>query len=232
MDVESRIPHRWKTAGAIALAGAGALALVPFSNTVASLTDSEFANGSFSYTATEWSIESSTDHSNTVPGAWASHDASNIATLSVQLPQLVPGRASYAPFSLRVAAGSPAIAGAAKLKGAQHAAGSSSLANATRMRVVVSPTGACDASSFTGSPNFLVGAASGSTTTMMSPSGANQSATLAAPAPAGQAGAATTLCFEFTLPAPTETAQNILDAFDALNGQSTTVQWTFSGESV
>ena len=221
MDAGSRIPHRWKIAGAIALAGAGAIALVPFSNTVASLTDSEYAAGSFTYNATPWSIESSTDHSNTLPGKWASHDTSNIAMLSVQLSQLVPGRASYAPFSLRVAAGAPSLSGTVAMSTGNQASGS--IADKVRMRTVISPSGACDASSFQGSATYLGGPATSSTATMLTAPSAG--ATVAAPAP-GQAGAATTLCFEFLVPPTNDTAM------DALNGQSTTVRWTFSGESV
>lgn len=230
MDVGSRIPHRWKIAGAIALAGAGATALVPFSNTVASLTDSEYAAGSFSYNATPWSIESSTDHSNTVPGTWTSHGTGNPATLSVQLPQLVPGRASYAPFALRVVAGSPSLSGNVTMGAGTQTSGT--IANNVRMRTVVSPSGTCDATTFQGTPAYLVGQAANSTTNMLSAPNSGSNATVTAPTTAGQAGTATTLCFEFVLPAPTETAQNILDAFDSVNGKSTTVTWTFTGTSV
>lgn len=227
MDAGPRIPHRWKIAGAIALAGASACALIPISNTVASHTDSEFANGSFSYTALAWSMESSSTPS--VQNSWSLHPEGSPANLTLTTPTLIPGVAAYRPFALRVAAGSAQLGGTVTMGTGSQVAGT--IAGSVRMRTVVSPTGTCDATTFTGSPSFLVGTSSDSTTTMTSAPNA-VGTTVAAPTATGQAGAATTLCFEFTIPAPTETADEVLNTFDALNGKSATVTWSFKGKSV
>lgn len=196
---------------------AGALVLgLGSSVTLASWTDSDFASGAFG--ASFFQTESNVTKPYDALGTWNANDVSPGASLVFNAAAMSPGTVVYAPFAIRTMATS--VAGEVVLgvpAVTSSGTGNADLGAALRYRVVRSAT--CQASSFTGSPAFVVGSdgakpfTSGQADGVVNPLQA-ASATLP--------GAPTQFCFEVTLP---EGANN------ALQGQTATATWQFTATS-
>lgn len=196
---------------------AGALVLgVGSSLTVASWTDSDFASGSFG--ASVFQTESNVTKPYDASGTWSTNDVSPGATLVFNAEAMSPGTVFYAPFAIRTKAMS--VAGEVVLGVpvvTSSATGVADLGAALRYRVVRSAT--CQASSFTGSPDFVVGSDG------VKPLTVGQDAGVVNPLAAATAtlpGAPTQFCFEVSLPA---------GANNALQGQTATATWQFTATS-
>jgi predicted ribosomally synthesized peptide with SipW-like signal peptide len=196
---------------------AGALALgLGGSVTLASWTDSDFASGSFG--ASVFQTESNVTKPYDSLGTWSTNDVSPGATLVFNATAMSPGTAFYAPFAIRTKAMS--VAGTVVLGipvVTSSGTGVADLGAALRYRVVRSAT--CQASAFTGSPDFVVGSDG------VKPLTAGQDAGVVnalAAATATLPGAETQFCFEVSLPA---------GANNALQGQTATATWQFTATS-
>jgi predicted ribosomally synthesized peptide with SipW-like signal peptide len=196
---------------------AGALALgLGGSVTLASWTDSDFASGSFG--ASVFQTESNVTKPYDALGTWSTNDASPGATLVFNATAMSPGTVFYAPFAIRTKARS--VAGEVVLgipQVSSSGTGVADLGAALRYRVVRSAT--CQASSFSGSPDFVVGGDGSKPLTMGQAVGVvNPLAAATESLP----GAATQFCFEVSLPA---------GANNALQGQTATATWQFTATS-
>ena len=196
---------------------AGALALgLGGSVTLASWTDSDFAGGSFGTSV--FQTESNVTKPYAALGTWSTNDVSPGATLVFDATAMSPGTVFYAPFAIRTKATS--VAGEVVLGipvVTSSGTGVTDLGAALRYRVVRSAT--CQASSFTGSPNFVVGSDG------VKPLTVGQAVGVVNPLAAATAtlpGAATQFCFEVSLPA---------GANNALQGQTATATWQFTATS-
>lgn len=196
---------------------AGALVLgVGGSVTLASWTDSDHATGSFG--ASVFQTESNASKPYDALGAWSGNDAPPGAALVFNAGAMSPGTVAYAPFAIRTKAGSVAgevVFGAPSV--ASSGTGDAELGAALRYRVIRSAT--CEASSFTGSSAFVVGAGGAEPLTV------GQSTGVVNPVQAASAtlpGEPTQFCFEVTLPA---------GASNALQGQTATATWQFMATS-
>ena len=196
---------------------AGALALgLGGSITLASWTDSDFAGSSFG--ASVFVTESNATNPYNALGTWSTNDVSPGATLVFNAAAMSPGTVFYAPFAVRTKAAS--VAGEVVLGVpvvTSSGTGTTDLGAALRYRVIRSAT--CDASSFTGSPNFVVGSDG------VKPLTVGQAAGVVNPLGAATAtlpGAATQFCFEVSLPA---------GANNALQGQTASATWQFTATS-
>lgn len=211
MPLDGRRKLKVAAAASVAVAGCAAVVLSPVGETVASYADDTFGGGEFNAADAAWEIESSTNGT-----SWAQTDAGAPATLSVSNVPLVPGRAAYTPFSLRVRGGSPFSAGTVAMgTGAQQPG--STQAGSYRMRAVWQNGATCNASSFTAGSSYLVGTNTTYGTMLSAPSG---TFSLPAPSSYSQPGTARTVCLELSLP---DTS-----ASDALNGTSVSVRWAFT----
>jgi predicted ribosomally synthesized peptide with SipW-like signal peptide len=184
--------------------------------TLASWTDSDYATGSFG--AGVFRTESNVTKPYNAAGTWSANDIEPGAALVFEAGAMSPGTTVYAPFAIRTTANS--VAGEVVLEApsvASSAAGDAELGAALRYRVVRSAT--CEASSFIGSPAFVVGGngaeplTAGQTVGVVNPL---QAATAALP------GVPTQFCFEVSLPA---------GASNALQGQTATATWRFTATS-
>ncbi|MCD4851202.1 SipW-dependent-type signal peptide-containing protein [Arthrobacter sp. AK01] len=196
---------------------AGALVLgLGSSVTLASWTDSDFAGGSFG--ASVFQTESNVTKPYSAAGAWNTNDVSPGGTLVFAATAMSPGTVAYAPFAIRTKATS--VAGEVVLGVpvvTSSGTGNADLGAALRYRVVRSAT--CDASSFTGTPTFVVGSDGAKPFTQGQAAGVvNPLAAATATLP----GAPTQFCFEVTLP---------LGANNALQGQTATATWQFTATS-
>lgn len=196
---------------------AGALVLgVGSSVTLASWTDSDFAAGSFG--ASVFQTESNASKPYDVQGTWSPNDISPGATLVFTASAMSPGTVVYAPFAIRTKAAS--VAGEVVLGTpavTSSGTGNADLGAALRYRVIRSAT--CQASSFTGTPTFVVGSDGAKPFTQGQAAGVvNPLAAATATLP----GAPTQFCFEVTLPA---------GANNALQGQTATAIWHFTSTS-
>lgn len=196
---------------------AGALALgLGGSVTLASWTDSDFAGGSFGTSV--FQTESNVTKPYDAQGTWSTNDVSPGATLVFDATVMSPGTVFYAPFAIRTKVNS--VAGEVVLGipvVTSSGTGVTDLGAALRYRVVRSAT--CQASSFTGSPNFVVGSDG------VKPLTVGQAVGVVNPLAAATAtlpGAATQFCFEVSLPA---------GANNALQGQTATATWQFTATS-
>ena len=196
---------------------AGALVLgLGSSVTLASWTDSDFATGSFG--ASVFQTESNATKPYDASAAWNTSDVPPGAALVFDAVSMSPGTSVYAPFAIRTKAGSVAgevVLGAPSV--ASSGTGDAELGAALRYRVVRPAT--CEASSFTGSPSFVVGGVAAEPLT------SGQAAGVVNPLPgatATQPGVPTQFCFEVTLPA---------GASNALQGQTATATWQFTATS-
>ncbi|MFK0040262.1 SipW-dependent-type signal peptide-containing protein [Paenarthrobacter sp. NPDC090517] len=195
---------------------AGALALgLGGSVTLASWTDSNFASGSFG--ASVFQTESNVTKPYDALGTWSTNDVSPGATLVFNATAMSPGTVFYAPFAIRTKVNS--VAGEVVLGiplVASTGTGTADLGAALRYRVIRSAT--CQASSFTGSPDFVVGSDGVKPLTVGQAAGVVNSLAAATTLP----GAATQFCFEVSLPA---------GANNALQGQTATATWQFTATS-
>ncbi|SEJ79840.1 SipW-cognate class signal peptide [Arthrobacter sp. yr096] len=196
---------------------AGALVLgLGSSVTLASWTDSDFAAGSFG--ASVFQTESNVTKPYDVQGAWSTNDVAPGGTLVFNAAAMSPGTVAYAPFAIRTKATS--VAGEVVLGVpvvTSSGTGNADLGAALRYRVVRSAT--CQASSFTGSPTWVVGSDGAK------PFTSGQAAGVVNPLAAATAtlpGSPTQFCFEVTLPAGANTA---------LQGQTATATWQFTATS-
>lgn len=184
--------------------------------TLASWTDSESATGSFG--ASYFQTESNVTKPFNVSGAWTSSEGSP-AALVFQAGAMSPGTVVYAPIAVRTKATSvpgEVVLGVPVLT--SSGTGDADLGAALRYRVVRSAT--CGASSFTGSPAFVVGSDG------VKPLSVGQAVGVVNPLAGGTAalpGAPTQFCFEVSLP---------LGASNALQGQTATATWQFTATSV
>lgn len=196
---------------------AGALVLgLGSSVTLASWTDSDLATGSFG--ASYFQTESNVTKPYNALGAWSGADAIP-DTLVFEAGAMSPGTVVYAPIAIRTKATS--VAGEVVLgipSVTSSGTGTADLGAALRYRVVRSAT--CGASSFTGSPVFVVGSDGAK------PLATGQPAGVVNPLAGGSAtlpGEPTQFCFEVSLP---------LGASNALQGQTATATWQFTATSV
>lgn len=196
---------------------AGALVLgLGGSVTLASWTDSDFATSSFG--ASVFQTESNVTKPYDASGAWSANDVPPGAAMVFNADSMSPGTTVYAPFAIRTRPNSVAgevVLGAPSV--ASSAMGDAELGAALRYRVIRSAT--CEASSFTGSPAFVVGADGAKPFTVGQAAGvvnSLQAATATLP------GEPTQFCFEVTLPA---------GASNALQGQTATATWQFTATS-
>jgi predicted ribosomally synthesized peptide with SipW-like signal peptide len=196
---------------------AGALVLgLGGSVTLASWTDSDFATGSFGTSV--FHTESNVTKPYDASGAWSANDVPPGAALVFNAASMSPGTTVYAPFAIRTTADSVAgevVLGAPSV--ASSGTGDAELGAALRYRVILSAT--CEASSFAGSPAFVVGGDSAQPFTVGQTAGVVnplQGATATLP------GTPTQFCFEVTLPA---------GASNALQGQTATATWQFTATS-
>ncbi|VXB77888.1 conserved hypothetical protein [Arthrobacter sp. 9AX] len=184
--------------------------------TMASWTDSDYATGSFG--ASTFKTESNVTKPYDAAGSWSANDIAPGTALVFNASSMSPGTTVYAPFAIRTTANS--VAGEVVLGSpsvASSGMGDAELGAALRYRVVRSAT--CDASAFTGSPAFVVGADAAKPFTAGQPAGvvnSLQAATATLP------GAPTQFCFEVTLP---------VGASNALQGQTATATWQFTATS-
>ena len=211
MQHEQRRKRKVAAVSALAVAGLATVALSPIGETVASYADDGFGGGEFNAADLEWRIESSTDGT-----TWADTDADNPATLSVSNLPVYPGKAAYAPISLRVQEGSGVVGGIVSMSPGTQVDGST-MAGSFRMRAVSRTDSECNSGSFGEGSNFILGSTSEYGTML---SGGARSFSLPAPVDYTEAGAARTVCLEFSLP---DSA-----ASDRVNGTTTSVQWTFT----
>jgi hypothetical protein len=165
-------------------------------------------------------IQSSVDNGVT----WSSNPVTgtnNQLSFTPTVSAVVPGVVSYAPIRLRTDVGS--LAAKIELNGAQLA-GDSALGGALVYRAVklATPTSPCGGAAFTGSPSWVVGSAGAVSLTTGS---APNVFTLAAATTTSE-GAATTVCFEISLPATPANWAN-----PALQGKAATPDWAFVGTS-
>jgi len=196
---------------------AGALVLgVGSSVTLASWTDSDFATGSFG--ASSFQTESNVTKPYDALGAWSTNEQS-AGALVFEATAMSPGKVVYAPIAIRTKATSVSgevVLGIPSISG-NSAAGDADLSAALRYRVIRSAT--CGASSFTGTPAFVVGSDGAKPLTV------GQASDVVNPLQAATAtlpGAPTQFCFEVTLP---------VGASNALQGQKTTATWQFTATS-
>lgn len=183
---------------------AGGLALgLGSTSTLAAWTDSEFSQGSF--TTSVFDTESSTD------GVSYADNSGGGATLSFPATGMSPSTTRYATFFVRTKAGSSS--GSMTLSGATYTPPGTDeatvLGAALRYRVV-STTGTCASSAFTGSPVWVVGPTAQPLTTPGSVAVALAAATASTP------GTPSGLCFEVSLPSGAATT---------LQGASSTAEW-------
>ncbi|MCT9870567.1 SipW-dependent-type signal peptide-containing protein [Paenarthrobacter aurescens] len=196
---------------------AGALVLgLGSSVTLASWTDSDFAQGSFG--ASVFQTESNVTKPYDALGTWSTNDVSPGGALVFNAAAMSPGTVVYAPFAIRTKATS--VAGEVVLGipvVTSSGTGNADLGAALRYRVVRSAT--CQASSFTGTPTFVVGSDGAKPFTQGQAAGVvNPLAAASATLP----GAPTQFCFEVTLP---------VGANNALQGQTATATWQFTATS-
>jgi predicted ribosomally synthesized peptide with SipW-like signal peptide len=179
--------------------------------TLASWTDQEVANGSF--TASSFSTESAMQG-----GIFASNPTSPGVTVTLSAAGFLPARPQYFGTQIRTTAAS--VAGVAVLvSGVVGGTDAASLGAALRLRVVRGAT-TCAAAAFTGSPSFVVGSS-----TVYRTLGAGQESgvvNLLAAATATLPGAPTGFCFEVGLPVGAPTS---------LQGTSATATWHFTATS-
>ncbi|MFJ5955965.1 SipW-dependent-type signal peptide-containing protein [Paenarthrobacter sp. NPDC092416] len=196
---------------------AGALALgLGGSVTLASWTDSDFAGGSFGTSV--FQTESNVTKPYDALGTWSPNDVSPGATLVFNATAMSPGTIVYAPFAIRTKATS--VAGEVVLEipvVTSSGTGTGDLGAALRYRVVRSAT--CQASSFTGTPDFVVGSDGVKPFTQGQAAGVVNS--LAA-ATATLPGTPTQFCFEVSLPVGSD---------NALQGTTATATWQFTATS-
>lgn len=174
--------------------------------TLASWTDSEYASGSFQ--SSVFNTQSSVNG-----GAYADNSASPGATVTVTGP-FAPGVSSYIPVLIQTTVNS--VAGTAVLSGAVLGGTDAATLGAALVYRVVRSTASCNATAFTGSPVFVVGAA-GTTRALTAGQESGVTNTLAA-ATSTAPGTAIGFCFEVTLPA---------GASNSLQGKTTTATWQF-----
>lgn len=193
--------RRWRRVRAL-LTG-GLVLGIGATMTMAGWTDNEYATGSF--TTSVFDVQGSTDGGTT----WADHvTAGASATMTFGGVTMSPGSVQYAPFFVRTKPTS--ISGNLVLQAGSSSNGPLGLALGLR---VVTGTGICAATSFTGSPTFLVG-------TSLTPAPV---ATVGTSVGVSAAGAANVqMCFEISLP---------LSAPNTLQGLSTTITWQVIGTS-
>lgn len=213
MPLERRKKLKFAAATSVAFAGIAAVVLSPIGETVASYADDSFGGGEFNAADAEWHIESSTDGTE-----WSQTDSDKPATLSVSDVPLVPGRAQYTPFSLRVRTGSPPSAGTVMMGTGEQQSGSTQ-AGSYQMRAVWQKEATCSVNSFKSAPtnSYLVGSSDSYGKMLTPPTG---SFDLPAPPDYSSPGQARTVCFEFSLPD--------VPASDALNGTTVSARWTFT----
>lgn len=194
---------------------AGALVLgVGATMTLASWTDQEFATGSFS--ASRFDTQSSIDNS-----AWADNTSAPGATISFSGSGMSPDTHRYGYVLIRTKAnsvgGTLTFAAPAVTNGVTDT--TPFLGAALQYRAVAITGAACSASSFTGSPTWIVGG----TSSYASLATAGSTGVALAAATATLPGAASGYCFDVYLPSGADTA---------LQGKSATVTWTVTATSV
>lgn len=193
----------------------------PAGETVAAFIDREY--GTSVLTGSKWNVQGN----DSTASGWTDHfTAGSQAVFQPSLAGISPGGPrSYSRFGLRMAPGSSTGATVTIPTGQEV---SSSKAASFRMRVVSSNSDICGSASFGSSANFVVGgeSTSGNPTfgTMLSAPKADKSQ-IALPVglPISDAGAATYLCYEFSLPLPIPSGLS--------NGDTATVRWTFDAVS-
>jgi predicted ribosomally synthesized peptide with SipW-like signal peptide len=191
---------------------AGGLVLgVTASFTLASWNDAEYASGAF--TASVFRTESS------VQGAgYASNTTSPGATVTLAGAGFTPSTSAYFPVLIRTTTNS--IAGRATLYGATLGGADASTLGVALVYRVVRTTSTCDATAFTGTPTYVVGAAS---TFRALTAGQESGVSTSLAAATGIApGAPTGFCFEVTLPT---------GAAGSLQGKTSTATWQFIATS-
>lgn len=214
-------PSRRTRIGIAALAATALTSLVitvtPARETVADFVDREFSTGVFS--AATWNLQGSTDRSDANSGTWDDH-FSDAATLTVTPTTVDPWTKAYSPFSLRLAEGSIEPA-SVTLDTGLVTSDTSSVVSKYRVRMVLSPSGACNAAAFTGNSTYLIGTPDAAGAQPLT-TPASTPFPLSA-APAGSPGAPQTICVESGI------SSNPID--NSVNGTSITVQWTFNASS-
>lgn len=129
-----------------------------------------------------------------------------------------PATSAYFPVLIRTTAAS--VAGTVALNGASLGGTDAATLGAALRYRVVRTTSACDATAFTGTPSFVVGAAA-TLRGLTAPQESGVSNSLAA-ATVSAAGNPTGFCFEITLPA---------SAPGSLQGKTATATWQFVSTS-
>lgn len=183
---------------------AGGLALgLGSTSTLAAWTDSELGQGSF--TTSVFDTQSSVD------GATYADNNGSAATLTFPATGMSPSTTRYANILVRTKPGSSS--GSMTLSGATFTPPGTNettvLGAALRYRVV-STTGLCSSTAFSGSPTWVVGPTAQPLSTAGSVAVALAAATVSTP------GTPSGLCFEVTLPS---------GAASTLQGTSSTAQW-------
>ena len=193
---------------------AGALTLgVGATMTLASWTDTEFATGSF--TASRFNTESSIDNS-----AWADHITAPGASITFNGTGMSPDTHRYGYVLIRGKANS--VAGTLTFAAPTVTNGGTDttpfLGAALQYKAVAITAAGCSASTFSGTPTYIVGnAGSYAALATAGPTGVTLTAATASPsAPAGY-------CFDVYLPA---------GADNALQGKSVSVTWNVTATSV
>lgn len=174
--------------------------------TLAAWTDREYTTGSFQTSV--FNTESSVNG-----GAYADNATAPGASVTIAGP-FAPGVSSYFSVSLRTTANS--VAGTASLNGATLGGTDAATLGAALVYRVVRTTATCNATAFTGSPVFVVGAAA--TTRALTAGQETGVVNALAAATSSAPGAATGFCFEVTLPA---------GASNTLQGKTATATWQF-----
>lgn len=181
--------------------------------TLAAWNDAEMARGTF--TASHFGTQSSVNG-----GAFADNSTAPGVTVALSATGFVPGVPSYTNVRIRTIAQS--VTGTASLGAAtMSGTGAALLGTYLQYRVVRIDTAAtCDATAFTGSPNWVVGSASAAPSPTV---GQNSGVVNPLAAAAGATpGTATAFCFQVYLAASAPTTTQ------TLSGSAT---WTFTTQS-
>ena len=179
--------------------------------TLASWNDSEYASGSFM--ASVFSTESAVQG-----GGYADNSTAPGPTVTFSGAGFSPGVSGYFPVLIRTKANS--VAGTVVLDAATLGGADAATLGVAFVYRVVRTTGTCDATAFTGSPIFVVGAAATyrALTVGQEAGVTNMLVAATATLPAVPTG----FCFEVTLPA---------NAANSLQGKSATATWQFVATS-
>jgi len=174
--------------------------------TLASWNDSEHATGSFA--TSTFDLESST-----VDGVWASNTSAPGAALAFNATALSPSVSRYAWINVRTTAAST-VGGVVTLASSTN---TGALVPVLEYRAVLtaSPSTACDASAFTGTPTYIAGSAGTYIAASTVPAAAVATAITA---PSAQV----RYCFDVRVAAGTA---------NSFQGATGTVTWLFSGVS-